>query len=109
MPLQIQSPRTEEFIRCRDLVFDHNFLQHGIGSLSEKVQHAILKNYYCPNPSCQEINLGRFVADIADQNGVIEIQTKGFGQYAKETFLLFGTLSGSDCLSCGAGQMGCLD
>ena len=51
MPLQIQSPRTEEFIRCRDLVFDHNFLQHGIGSLSEKVQHAILKNYYCPNPS----------------------------------------------------------
>ena len=63
MPLQIQSPRTEEFIRCRDLVFDHNFLQHGIGSLSEKVQHAILKNYYCPNPSCQEINLGRFVAE----------------------------------------------
>ena len=84
MPLQIQPPRTEEFIRCRDLVFDHNFLQHGIGSLSEKVQHAILKNYYCPNPSCQEINLGRFVADIADQNGVIEIQTKGFGQMRKK-------------------------
>ena len=84
MPLQIQPPKTEEFIRCRALVFDHNFLQHGIGSLSEKVQHAILKNYYCPNPSCQEINLGRFVADIADQNGVIEIQTKGFGQMRKK-------------------------
>lgn len=42
------------------------------------------ENYYCPNPSCQEINLGRFVADIADQNGVIEIQTKGFGQMRKK-------------------------
>ena len=100
MPLQIQSPRTEEFIRCRDLVFDHNFLQHGIGSLSEKVQHAILKNYYCPNPSCQEINLGRFVADIADQNGVIEIQTKGFGQMRKKlSFFLEHIISSKDFVS----------
>ena len=79
MSLLIQPARQEDFLSCREQVFERNFLQHGIGSLAEKSQHAILKNYYCPNPAEQEINLGPFVADIANREGVTEIQTKGFG------------------------------
>ena len=75
MSLLIQPARQEDFLSCREQVFERNFLQHGIGSLAEKSQHAILKNYYCPNPAEQEINLGPFVADIANREGVTEIQT----------------------------------
>lgn len=79
------SPRgQEDFLSCREQVFERNFLQHGIGSLAEKSQHAILKNYYCPNPAEQEINLGPFVADIANREGVTEIQTRGFGSMRKK-------------------------
>lgn len=84
MPLRITPAHQEDFLRCREQVFGQDFLQHGIGSLGEKTQHAILKNYYCPNPSCQEINLGRFVADIADENGITEIQTANFGSMRKK-------------------------
>ena len=80
MSLPLLPAREEDFLRCRELVFGKDFLQHGIGSLAEKSQHAVLKNYYCPNPSCQEINLGHFVADISDENGITEIQTAGFGK-----------------------------
>ena len=84
MSLLIQPARQEDFLSCREQVFERNFLQHGIGSLAEKSQHAILKNYYCPNPAEQEINLGPFVADIANREGVTEIQTRGFGSMRKK-------------------------
>ena len=84
MSLLIQPARQADFLSCREQVFERNFLQHGIGSLAEKSQHAILKNYYCPNPAEQEINLGPFVADIANREGVTEIQTKGFGSIRKK-------------------------
>ena len=84
MKLYIHSPREQDFSQSRQLVLGQQFFQHGIGSLAEKSQHAILKNYYCPNPSCQEINLGNFVADIADETGVTEIQTRGFGSMRKK-------------------------
>ena len=51
MSLLIQPARQEDFLSCREQVFERNFLQHGIGSLAEKSQHAILKNYSCPNPA----------------------------------------------------------
>lgn len=84
MALQILPPRQQDFERCRQEVFSQDFLQTGIGSLGEKAQHAVLKNYYCPNPFCQEINFGGFVADIADERGITEIQTAGFGRLRKK-------------------------
>ena len=50
----------------------------GIGTLSEKTVHAFLKNLYMPDPSMQEIPLGKYVADIFDGNTVTEIQTRNF-------------------------------
>lgn len=84
MALQIHPPRQQDFAHCCQEVFSQDFLQTGIGSLGEKSQHAVLKNYYCPNPFCQEINYGGFVADIADEHGITEIQTAGFGRLRKK-------------------------
>jgi len=52
----------------------------GIGTLSEKTVHAILKNYYEPNEDCQEIPIENYVADIYHQGQIIEIQTRQFNK-----------------------------
>lgn len=50
----------------------------GIGTLSEKTVHAILKNYYEPDEDRQEIPLEGYVADIYTGSEIIEIQTRQF-------------------------------
>lgn len=52
----------------------------GIGTLSEKTVHAILKNYYEPDENNHEVALDGYVADIYNQNGVVEIQTRSFNK-----------------------------
>ena len=52
--------------------------QQGIGTLSEKTLHAVLKRYIEPDTSLHEVNVGRFVADICRDDGVYEIQTGSF-------------------------------
>ena len=58
--------------------------QNGIGTLKEKTLHAVLKNFYEPDISCQEIKIGRFVADILHENQIIEIQTRSFNSMRKK-------------------------
>lgn len=50
----------------------------GIGTLSEKTVHAILKNYYEPDEDKQEIPIQNYVADIYCDDEIIEIQTRNF-------------------------------
>ena len=50
----------------------------GIGTLSEKMLHAVLKHTYAPADSHTEIKLGKFVADVFDGERIIEIQTASF-------------------------------
>lgn len=52
----------------------------GIGTLSEKTVHAILKNYYQPDEDKQEIPIGNYVADIYADGEIIEIQTRQFNK-----------------------------
>lgn len=61
----------------------------GIGTLSEKTVHAILKNYYGPHQDCQEIPVGNYVADIFYHGEIIEIQTRQFDKLRQklQTFL----------------------
>ena len=49
-----------------------------IGELSEKGVHNGLKNYLEPDKSKQEIKVGKYFADIKNDSGIIEIQTKQF-------------------------------
>lgn len=52
----------------------------GIGTLSEKTVHAILKNYYEPDEDHQEIPIENYVADIYRDEEIIEIQTRQFNR-----------------------------
>lgn len=57
---------------------------NGIGTLGEKTLHAILKNYYEPDIEKQEIRMCGYVADIVNENGVVEIQTRSFDKLRKK-------------------------
>lgn len=65
--------------------------KNGIGTLGEKTLHAVLKYYFEPYEDNQEIKLGKYIADIAGENGVIEIQTQNFNALRNklENFLEF--------------------
>lgn len=56
----------------------------GIGTLGEKSLHQYLKNYLEPDPSLHEVPIGRYVGDIVNSQGVIEIQTGGFHPLKKK-------------------------
>ena len=56
----------------------------GIGTLGERSVHAVLKAYFEPQSDNTEIRIGDYVADIAGENGIIEIQTRQFSRLVKK-------------------------
>ena len=70
----------EKFIKACDTVIYSEVVREGIGTLSEKTLHAVLKNYFEPNTCNQEIKIGRHYADIYNGSEIIEIQTKQFNK-----------------------------
>ena len=66
------------FLEVRDRVLTGEREKNGIGTLSEKSLHLILKHYYEPMTAFHEQKIGRYVADILNEDGVIEIQTRQF-------------------------------
>jgi hypothetical protein len=75
---------------CEKIVFQERE-RNGIGTLSEKTVHAVLKNFYEPDPCHQEIPVENFVADILRDDEIIEIQTRGFNRLRRklDTFLKY--------------------
>ncbi|NLO48243.1 MAG: hypothetical protein GX111_08005 [Clostridiales bacterium] len=51
-----------------------------IGTLGEKTLHSVLKYYFEPDGSKQEIRIGSHFADILGDSGIIEIQTRQFNK-----------------------------
>ena len=72
------------FRQICDRIRNNEIRQSGIGTLGEKTLHAILKSYFEPSESFHEIRVGNFVADIADENGITEIQTRQFNKLRKK-------------------------
>lgn len=70
----------ERFNTVCDRVTNSVASRDGIGQLSEKTLHSVLKNYYEPNEEKQEIKVGAKVADILNEVGIIEIQTRQFNK-----------------------------
>ena len=66
----------ERFLAVRDEVLSKERAKKGIGTLGEKSLHAILKAYYEPFDALHEQKIGRYVADIVNEDGIIEIQTR---------------------------------
>lgn len=70
----------EAFEKAKRKIIGVDRQRIGIGTLSEKTVHAILKNYYEPDEDHQEIPIERFVADIYKDGEIIEIQTRSFNK-----------------------------
>ena len=66
------------FEQARNKIIGVDRQRLGIGTLSEKTVHAILKNYYEPDEDKQEIPIENYVADIYADGQIIEIQTRNF-------------------------------
>lgn len=66
----------ERFLQvCQDVILGKPE-RNGIGTLSEKTMHAVLKKYYEPDVEKQEVRVGRYVADIFTGTEIVEIQTR---------------------------------
>ena len=68
----------KQFEAARNKIIGIQRERHGIGTLSEKTVHAVLKNYYAPDEDTQEIPIENYVADIYADGEIIEIQTRNF-------------------------------
>ncbi len=66
------------FEAAREKVIGKERERQGIGTLSEKTIHAVLKNYYAPDEDMHEIPIEGYVADIYTGTEIIEIQTRAF-------------------------------
>ena len=75
---------------CRQII-NQERASMGIGTLSEKTVHAVLKAFYEPDPEHQESPVENFVADILRDGEIIEIQTRGFNKLRRklDTFLKY--------------------
>lgn len=83
--------RNERFCEAVETVIQKTRRGEGIGRLGEKLVHASLKLFYEPNEEFHEIKVGSFVADIARDGRIIEIQTGSFTPLKRklEAFLPF--------------------
>lgn len=77
------------FGAAREKIIGKNRIRQGIGTLSEKTLHAVLKHYYAPDESTHEIPVEGYVADIYTGTEFIEIQTRAMNRMRKklEVFL----------------------
>lgn len=74
----------KRFERAKNRVIGVNRERMGIGTLSEKTVHAVLKNYYAPDTDMHEIPIANFVADIYTGSEIIEIQTRSFNNMRRK-------------------------
>ena len=67
-------------------------IKAGVGTLSEKYLHALLKRYFEPDTDYHEVGIDRFTADICRDMRIIEIQTRALGRLREklEYYLLEG-------------------
>ena len=54
--------------------------RNGIGVLSEKTLHCVIKRFIEPNETLQEVKVGGYYADIKNEDGIFEIQTRSFNK-----------------------------
>ena len=69
---------TELFAKAKEQMLGKFQGERGIGTLSEKSVHSVLKYYYAPNEKYHEIPVGTHVADACVDGEIYEIQTRQF-------------------------------
>ena len=68
----------KRFFAARALVLSESVTEDGIGTLGEKTLHKILKFYIEPDLGCHEVRYLSVIADVKNDEGVFEIQTRNF-------------------------------
>lgn len=76
-PLAISSD-AKRFADARELVLSERAKSGGIGTLSEKTLHKIMKYYLEPNSDHHEIEYLGSILDVKSENGIFEVQTRGY-------------------------------
>ncbi|MDO4563702.1 MAG: hypothetical protein Q4C12_07695 [Clostridia bacterium] len=66
------------FAQCCLSLFNSCCARTGIGTQKERALHKVLKRYFEPDEAFHEQKIGRFVADIAKNGKITEIQTRSF-------------------------------
>lgn len=77
---QEEIPVNPLFEQAKKQIIGTKRKRQGIGTLSEKTVHAILKLYYAPDEDMHEIPIENFVADIYTGKEIVEIQTRQFNK-----------------------------
>lgn len=70
----------KRFEKACEKVFAEEYQREGIGTLGEKTLHAVLKHYFEPHEECHEQKVGPHFADILNEKGITEIQTRQFNK-----------------------------
>lgn len=70
---------TERFAEICRYVRSAEHCRDSIGTYGERSVHLALKLFFEDEPSNREVRVGKYIADIKNQNGIHEIQTSGFG------------------------------
>lgn len=68
------------FEAAKEKIIGKSREKNGIGTLSEKTVHAVLKHYYAPDEDMHEIPVENCVADIYTGADIVEIQTRSFNR-----------------------------
>lgn len=78
--------RIEAFCKACDKILGKEIANErkGIGTLGEKTVHAVVKEYIEPRKEYQEVKVGSFFADICNEEGIYEIQTRSFRNLRKK-------------------------
>ena len=67
---------SQAFDAAKEKIIGKSHNDKGIGTLSEKTLHAVLKMYYEPDEDNHEVAIDGYYADIYNEHGIIEIQTR---------------------------------
>lgn len=70
----------EAFLAAKERVIGRKHKYTAIGTLSEKTIHSVLKYYFEPDEDNHEVALEGYFADIYNDCGVFEIQTRSFNK-----------------------------
>lgn len=70
----------ERFARACSSVCEKERIHAGIGTLSEKTLHAVIKKFIEPDESLHEVKVKNSIADVKNSEGIFEVQTRGFNK-----------------------------
>ncbi len=74
----------DAFEQARYTIFSNTRQRDGIGTLSEKSVHSVLKEYLAPNEQSKEVKIGGMYADLFFDDHIYEIQTRSFDKMKKK-------------------------